>query len=383
MTTFDAIVLAGGEGRRFEGASKPDVEVDGRRMIDHVLDAVAGARRIAVVAPPEFDVGREDPRIVQTMEDPPLGGPAAGVAAGLAALDGAASAQDAGNPDDAGAQDGPPTNGPAGAGTDSAGSAAIDVPVVVLSCDIPRVGPAVPRLLGALDALDAATGAATGDRATGTTPTTPGTTPTTPSTTPTTPSPTPTTPGTTPTTPSASPADGVALATWEAPPSTRQVPAGPSSPEPSAGHARPEAMSGSPAGASLGATATRPQPDSPAGASLDATTTRPQPDSPAGRAGPARPMSLGSAARPNLQRLAAVYRRSALTAAIEAHGGAEGGLHGVSMRRFVGGLDLRPVAARGSEAQDIDSWADLALLDPTTSTEPTTSTDSTVATETR
>ena len=344
MTTFDAIVLAGGEGRRFEGASKPDVEVDGRRMIDHVLDAVAGARRIAVVAPPEFDVGREDPRIVQTMEDPPLGGPAAGVAAGLAALDGAASAQDAGNPDDAGAQDGegapdgPPTNGPAGAGTDSAGSAAIDVPVVVLSCDIPRVGPAVPRLLGALDALDAATGAATGDRAT----------------------------GTTPTTPSASPADGVALATWEAPPSTRQVPAGPSSPEPSAGHARPEAMSGSPAGASL-----------------DATTTRPQPDSPAGRAGPARPMSLGSAARPNLQRLAAVYRRSALTAAIEAHGGAEGGLHGVSMRRFVGGLDLRPVAARGSEAQDIDSWADLALLDPTTSTEPTTSTDSTVATETR
>lgn len=341
MTTFDAIVLAGGEGRRFEGASKPDVEVDGRRMIDHVLDAVAGARRIAVVAPPEFDVGREDPRIVQTMEDPPLGGPAAGVAAGLAALDGAAWAQDAGNPDDAGAQDGPPTNGPAGAGTDSAGSAAIDVPVVVLSCDIPRVGPAVPRLLealAALDTLDAATGAATGDRAT----------------------------GTTPTTPSASPADGVALATWEAPPSTRQVPAGPSSPEPSAGHARPEAMSGSPAGASL-----------------DATTTRPQPDSPAGRAGPARPMSLGSAARPNLQRLAAVYRRSALTAAIEAHGGAEGGLHGVSMRRFVGGLDLRPVAARGSEAQDIDSWADLALLDPTTSTEPTTSTDSTVATETR
>ena len=368
MTTFDAIVLAGGEGRRFEGASKPDVEVDGRRMIDHVLDAVAGARRIAVVAPPEFDVGREDPRIVQTMEDPPLGGPAAGVAAGLAALDGAASAQDAGNPDDAGAQDGegapdgPPTNGPAGAGTDSAGSAAIDVPVVVLSCDIPRVGPAVPRLLealAALDTLDAATGAATGDRAPGTTPSATGTAPSATGT-------APSTPGTTPTTPSASPADGVALATWEAPPSTRQVPAGPSSPEPSAGHARPEAMSGSPAGASL-----------------DATTTRPQPDSPAGRAGPARPMSLGSAARPNLQRLAAVYRRSALTAAIEAHGGAEGGLHGVSMRRFVGGLDLRPVAARGSEAQDIDSWADLALLDPTTSTEPTTSTDSTVATETR
>ena len=75
--------------------------------------------------------------------------------------------------------------------------------------------------------------------------------------------------------------------------------------------------------------------------------------------------------------------QSVTLAAIEAHGGAEGGLHGVSMRRFVGGLDLRPVAARGSEAQDIDSWADLALLDPTTSTEPTTSTDPTVATETR
>ncbi|WP_217995881.1 NTP transferase domain-containing protein, partial [Kribbia dieselivorans] len=36
-----AIVLAGGEARRLGGRSKPDLLVDGRRLLDIVLDATA------------------------------------------------------------------------------------------------------------------------------------------------------------------------------------------------------------------------------------------------------------------------------------------------------------------------------------------------------
>ncbi|WP_435199347.1 molybdenum cofactor guanylyltransferase [Janibacter sp. GS2] len=79
--TFDAIVLAGGTGQRLGGVSKADVELDGRRLIDGVLVAVADAREIAVVGDVEVPEG-----VHRTLEDPPLGGPVAGVEAGLDAL---------------------------------------------------------------------------------------------------------------------------------------------------------------------------------------------------------------------------------------------------------------------------------------------------------
>ncbi|MFI2754574.1 molybdenum cofactor guanylyltransferase [Cellulomonas sp. P22] len=116
LTSFDAVVLAGGRASRLGGVSKPDVRVRGRRMLEHVLDAVAvaGARRVAVVGPPTLDVPGG---VLLTLEDPPDGGPAAGVAAGLVALD---------------------------AGTDRAAAW-----VLLLACDLPLVGGAVPLLLGA------------------------------------------------------------------------------------------------------------------------------------------------------------------------------------------------------------------------------------------
>ncbi len=78
-----AIVLAGGTGRRMGGASKPDVVVAGRRMIDHVLDELAEQKVPAVVVgPPDLDVPGAAALV---REDPPLGGPAAGIAAGYAA----------------------------------------------------------------------------------------------------------------------------------------------------------------------------------------------------------------------------------------------------------------------------------------------------------
>jgi molybdopterin-guanine dinucleotide biosynthesis protein A len=88
-------------------------------MLDWVLDAVAGARRTVVVGPEELS--REG--VITVLEDPPLGGPAAGVAAGIEALD--------------------PTS---------------DLPVVVLACDVPLAADAVPGLLAALADAEGADG---------------------------------------------------------------------------------------------------------------------------------------------------------------------------------------------------------------------------------
>ena len=86
---FDAVVLAGGTARRLGGVSKPDVELAGRRLLDHALAATAGARRVVVVAPASVAV---PDGVTRTLEDPPHGGPVAGLAAGLAALDALATA---------------------------------------------------------------------------------------------------------------------------------------------------------------------------------------------------------------------------------------------------------------------------------------------------
>ena len=123
---FDAIVLAGGEGVRLGGADKAAIAVGGRPMLAYALDAVAGARRTVVVAPPTVETFGVD----RVQEDPPLGGPAAGLAAGLAHLDG-----------DGG------------------------VPIVVLACDLPLAGPVVHELLEALALDDGADGAAVVDGA--------------------------------------------------------------------------------------------------------------------------------------------------------------------------------------------------------------------------
>lgn len=78
---FDAVVLAGGAAERLGGASKPDIEIGGRRLLDRAIVAVADAREVAVVGDVEVPDG-----VHRTLEDPPLGGPVAGVAAGLEAL---------------------------------------------------------------------------------------------------------------------------------------------------------------------------------------------------------------------------------------------------------------------------------------------------------
>lgn len=116
MPDFDAVVLAGGRGSRLGGVSKADLEVGGRRLLDRVLGAVRGARTVVVVG----DVAV--PRGVRvTSEQPPGTGPAAGLVAGLAAVDAPAEW------------------------------------TLVLACDLPGAQDAVALLLAAADAAGDAT----------------------------------------------------------------------------------------------------------------------------------------------------------------------------------------------------------------------------------
>ena len=108
-----AIVVGGGGGERLGGVSKPDLVLGGERLIDRACAAlvpVAGAGCVAVVPP----AVRVPAGVVRTLEDPPGGGPLAGIDAGLSAL-----------------------------------ALGGDALVVVVSVDSPGVGEFVPLLLAA------------------------------------------------------------------------------------------------------------------------------------------------------------------------------------------------------------------------------------------
>lgn len=110
---IDVVLLGGGRSRRM-GQDKASLVVAGRRLIDHVLDDLAGlpqVSRVVVVAPDELPV---PPGVLQTMEEPPGGGPVAGLLAGLDEL--------GSHPDDW---------------------------VGVLTCDAPRAARLIPQLFAA------------------------------------------------------------------------------------------------------------------------------------------------------------------------------------------------------------------------------------------
>ncbi|SEB88571.1 Molybdopterin-guanine dinucleotide biosynthesis protein A [Paramicrobacterium humi] len=77
-----AIVLGGGRASRLGGADKASVEVDGRMLLDHVLAAVADCSPVVVAGPAHL----ARPGVTVVREDPPYGGPVAGLAAALGAL---------------------------------------------------------------------------------------------------------------------------------------------------------------------------------------------------------------------------------------------------------------------------------------------------------
>lgn len=126
--TRAAIVLAGGQSRRM-GVAKATLLLDGKTLLRHAVDACTDCDPIVVVGPPELAPLLADvPGCVLTREDPPGGGPSAGLAAGLAAL-----------------ADPTLTDPTRGGGIESGG---IEI-VQVLSCDLPRAG----ELVSALDGL--------------------------------------------------------------------------------------------------------------------------------------------------------------------------------------------------------------------------------------
>ena len=80
-----AIVVGGGGGERLGGVSKPDLTLGGVRLIDRVCGALTEACAVGCVAvvPPSV---RVPDGVARTLEDPPGGGPLAGIDAGLRAL---------------------------------------------------------------------------------------------------------------------------------------------------------------------------------------------------------------------------------------------------------------------------------------------------------
>jgi molybdopterin-guanine dinucleotide biosynthesis protein A len=155
MVSYDAVVLAGGQARRLGGTDKPALPVGGRMLLDRVLAACAGADSTVVVGP-----RRPTARPVRwTREQPSGGGPLPALAAGIAALDGAAgdgAARDAAAPD---------------AARPGAGSRRRPEAVVVLAADLPFLtADTVDALVAGLTAgtgADAA-GAGVGGTPTGT-----------------------------------------------------------------------------------------------------------------------------------------------------------------------------------------------------------------------
>lgn len=76
---YDALVLAGGGARRMGGADKPAVTVGGRTLLDRALTACADADASVVVGPRRTTYRP----VTWAREQPPGGGPLAGLDAGL------------------------------------------------------------------------------------------------------------------------------------------------------------------------------------------------------------------------------------------------------------------------------------------------------------
>lgn len=115
QTAWDAIVLAGGRSSRLGGVDKAALQAGPKTLLQITLDAVVQARHVVVVGD-RSHLGSGE-RVSVVREDPPGGGPAAGIAAGLAGV--------------------------------------AEPITVILACDMPRVGEVVPVLLRALEGADA------------------------------------------------------------------------------------------------------------------------------------------------------------------------------------------------------------------------------------
>lgn len=77
------MILAGGRATRLGGVPKPSLTFDGGTLLSHALTAALGAEYKVVVGPEE---GTMPAGVLMAREEPAYAGPAAAIAAGLAAL---------------------------------------------------------------------------------------------------------------------------------------------------------------------------------------------------------------------------------------------------------------------------------------------------------
>lgn len=124
--TLGVVVLAGGTSVRLGGGDKTALDVGGLPILVRLLSGLPVVPTVVVAPPPATALPGALAHVRWTREDPPGGGPAAGLAAGFAALPGG-----------------------------------LDV-VVVLAGDQPFAATAVPRLVAALRASDEAVDAVLG-----------------------------------------------------------------------------------------------------------------------------------------------------------------------------------------------------------------------------
>ncbi len=117
-----AILLAGGRATRLGGRDKPRLDVGGRSLLQHALDAVAGCAPVVVGGDAGTEDAAEGTPVQWVREHPRFAGPAAAVVAGVGALEPAAEQPEW---------------------------------TVLLACDLPRAGDAVARVLRDLPLLPA------------------------------------------------------------------------------------------------------------------------------------------------------------------------------------------------------------------------------------
>ena len=80
---FGGVVLAGGTAARMDGIDKAGLELGGRTLLEWTIDAFVDADEVVVVGPRSVPTTRP---VTFTREDPPKGGPVAGLLTGVDAL---------------------------------------------------------------------------------------------------------------------------------------------------------------------------------------------------------------------------------------------------------------------------------------------------------
>lgn len=125
------MILAGGKSSRLGGVPKAKLTYDGATLLERALAAASGAGRVVVVGP---DPGTLPDAAMTAREDPPFAGPAAAIEAGLMALENHAR--------------------------QGLSAKEISAPwVLVMACDMPFAGAAVPVLIRELAGHEESEGA--------------------------------------------------------------------------------------------------------------------------------------------------------------------------------------------------------------------------------